>query len=193
MNTLPWTAIHIENQSTPTNSWGVTWLVNAPGAHMLWDQYVIILINLTEELSPDMPPPNIYLNGATHEIQVWALNHTTVGVSTSVVMEDIALRMLTPMNHGYQFIAKDDFGAFQRLQQLIDRMLKQEFSPDTDYREFWDRELFPDGATLRREIQLPVFEREDGWYHRGIEEADKIVGPFSDQSTAYNQYFTAIG
>lgn len=50
----------------------VHWIVEAAWAHPLWHSYSIVLIHLRP--LPDGRPTKFYLEGATHEIWVYAIN-----------------------------------------------------------------------------------------------------------------------
>jgi hypothetical protein len=49
-----------------------TWLLYAPAAHPLWQFYSLYVIRLRE--MPEMPPPRLKFEGATHEVGVLSLD-----------------------------------------------------------------------------------------------------------------------
>ena len=132
---------------------GCTWIVTAPWAHPLWQQYALLLYDLTTPNGRD--PATLYRPDVTHEMLVYALD-PAVKVDAKVepypgetVVELNPLpRMLSPANFGYQFTASSDGAAQARLQQLVDEIYGQALSPATDWAGEWDR-IFADGVSLK--------------------------------------------
>lgn len=125
---------------------GVTWLITAALAHPVWSQYALLLYDLT---TPAEPTPQVYLDGATHEVLLFALDPAHPAVSAKALIEERQFRTLDPPNHGYQFTAKDDVAAVSRLQLIVDEIEARRLSPDTDFRAAWDS-FFRDAHSLRR-------------------------------------------
>lgn len=122
----------------------VTWIIIAPWAHPIWSQYALLLYDLT---SPSRAgPPTIHMPGATHEFMLFALD-PAAPVARDSSIRDASLRLLQPPNHGYQLYAASDDDAVARIQQVVDRIVAGNMSPDTDFRWEWD-ELFPDAFSL---------------------------------------------
>ena len=117
--------------------WGRVWWVRAPFAHPLWHSYMFSLVDLTTRTAR---PPKLFLDGATHEVLVFALDPSHPETS-------FPAHTLSPANHGYQFKADSNAAAEARIRGGIVRVVAQQFSPDTDYRREWDRE-FKDGRSL---------------------------------------------
>lgn len=123
--------------------WAVTWFMDVPWAHPAWRQYALMLYDLTSKHPTG--EPIIYLKGATHEMLLGALSPDT-HYNPDVKPKE-PYNFLTPMNHGYQFIAESNEAAEARIQALVDRIEAGTLSPDTDFRYMWDQE-FTDGDTL---------------------------------------------
>lgn len=120
------------------NHFTKTWVLKAPWAHPLWHSYAVIIYDLTTKVD-GLPDPVIYMEGATHELMVLALNpEKPVGPG---------LHFLRPANHGYQFKADSNEAATARVIALLDEMAAGILSPDTDFRSMWDVR-FRDGVSL---------------------------------------------
>ncbi|MCJ2067786.1 hypothetical protein MKK75_03015 [Methylobacterium sp. J-030] len=132
--------------TTEGKPFGATWLITAPWAHPAWSQYALALYDLT---TPSDPAPNIYLDGATHELLLVALDPSYPATTTRDMVEGRQLHPLSPPNHGYQFKAESDAAAVRRLQQIVDDIEGRCLSPDSDFRAAWDA-LFRDAHSLRR-------------------------------------------
>lgn len=105
------------------------WYVRAPWSHPMWSNYMIVCLALREV--EGMPPLHVYLKGATHEIDVVALDP-----DHQVDLEDRA-RMLTPINFMGQFIAESDEAARLRVEASVKEVINGILSPDTDFMSMW--------------------------------------------------------
>jgi hypothetical protein len=109
------------------------WVVEAPAAHPAWHSYSLHC----QHLRP-MPGHEIkfYLDGATHEMVVFALNPR---LPRRGMIEDgiVAGRWLTPPNFAVQFIESNDDDACERVKKAVQEILDGKLSPDTDYRAVW--------------------------------------------------------
>lgn len=123
-----------------------TWLITAPWAHPLWSQYALLLTDLT---TPIGTPPVIHLDGATHEVLLYALDPKYPIANVQVMIAEKQFHPLNPPNHGYQFKAESDDAAVVRLQEVVDQIEARRLSPDTDLRLPWNL-LFRDGHSLLR-------------------------------------------
>lgn len=132
----------IEHPQHPTFS--LTWIIDAPWAHPLWHQYFLVLYDLT---TPMQREPTIHLPGATHEMVLFALDpeHPIAKDSTPTPSE---VYRLSPPNYGYQFKAKSNNEAAERIQAVVDGIVARQINPDTDWRSFWNNGLFPDAHPL---------------------------------------------
>ena len=146
METLSY--LHHGSPELPTRS--ATWIISAPWAHPFWDNYAILCIDLT---TPSQPPPRLYREDVTHEVQVYALNRASE-LPSQESLKDFVLdgrlyeALLHPANHIYQFVAAGDDQAYERVLSLIWAIEAKELSPDTDFISRWDQ-IFADGISLR--------------------------------------------
>jgi hypothetical protein len=111
------------------------WLVEAPYAHPVWHSYMLFLMHLRP--LPDFPPPIFYLEGATHEFHIWALDASAQRqhiIDTGQWGE----KRLNPMNFAVQ-VKMDDDEVKSKLRFSIVDILHGRISPDTDYRSRWAR------------------------------------------------------
>ena len=126
---------HFDRPQNP-QPFGKTWIVEAPWAHPVWDNYVVLLYDLTTDTGS---APAIHREGMTHELMVFALDPSKP--------IDPPSHMLRPANHGYQFKADSDEAATERVVNLLEEIEVKHLSPDTDFRTMWDVR-FPDGVSL---------------------------------------------
>ncbi len=138
----------------PSRPFSAIWGVTAPWAHPLWHEYLLELVDLT---TPTSKPPVLHMVGATHEFILTAITRETQ-FNHGLPLSMQAVGKLTPPNYGYQFIAKDNLAALNRIQDLVDRIDARTISPDTDYRHEWDTILFPDAFAM-------VSVKKKGWIH----------------------------
>lgn len=83
------------------------YLITAPCYHPLWSQYRLDVIRLRD--MPDMPPPVLKFQGATHEIMVMTLNpEHGPWTADLVVAAQHHTPFLTPINVAEQFEATDE-------------------------------------------------------------------------------------
>lgn len=106
------------------------WMIRCPGAHPLWSDYALFLIHLRDH-EVFSSGPMIYLEGATHEIVLQALDP---GVETSL---DLPCNTMEPRNFAAQLVAADDEEAERRVQQAIQDICDGKLNPDTDGRFGW--------------------------------------------------------
>lgn len=119
------------------------WIVEAPYAHPVWHSYFMALIHLRP--MPDKRKTIIYLEGATHEIWLYAMD--------PIVDRELYLRgekqpdgrgiLLTPKNFAAQFIADSDEAAEDRAKAALYGILAGTLNPDTDNFQAW-RDTFGD-------------------------------------------------
>lgn len=122
-----------------------SWLLEEPWAHPIWSQYFAILVDLTTSL-PGRPAPVLQQPGVTHEFLLWALDQKFPMGNLPFANQEF--HHLEPPNHAYQFEAESGHDeAFNRIDQLMQRITRREINPDTDARPTWHRE-FADGVSL---------------------------------------------
>lgn len=116
----------------PSSAIGM-WIINAPWAHPLWHSYVMALIHLRHV--DGLGPPSIYLQGATHELFLYALS---IGQPLAPVIEGKAIPIhLEPANYAGQWIAGSDAEAIDKVELAIEEIMRGALSPDTDFRHQW--------------------------------------------------------
>ena len=132
--------VYNHGQVHPEGVYSKQWWVYAPWAHPLWHSY---LIGLADLVTPTKKTPKIYMQGATHEVQVFALHpDQNEGYPWPPVP-------LIPANHIYQFKAENNEMAELRIEGVIAAIKQQRLSPDTDFVRVWDG-VFSDGVSLRQ-------------------------------------------
>lgn len=105
------------------------WIASAAYAHPMWSHYLIIGVALREV--PGVPKAVVHLEGATHEVMVFALDP-----DHKPAVDDMP-RMLQPINFTGQFIEADDASAAARVQQAVQDVIDGTLNPDTDFRRMW--------------------------------------------------------
>ncbi len=116
------------------------WIVEAPWAHPFWSNYLISVSHLRPVSG--LTDPKIYVDGASHEIVLHALNPD---VAPSLVRP--ASTILAPANFAAQWVAGGDIDADGKIEQCVERILDRTLSPDTDAISQWIQ-LF-NGAMLK--------------------------------------------
>lgn len=114
------------------------WLVDCPVSHPVWNQYFLSLIMLREV--EGVKPATIKLEGATHEIMIFAIDprHPQTKESMDEKMAAPApVPVLFPPNICQQFKAEHDADAMSKIEHL----LKTIISLDSDFRSRWVYEL----------------------------------------------------
>lgn len=122
------------------------WVVYAPWAHPIWANYWILCIHLRS--CPNMPEPKINLEGATHEVFVYALNPE----ETPDLLHPDRTR-LNPLNFAGQWMAGTDLDAEEKIERTVDEILAGTLSPDTDFLRDWVRRF--SGSNLKGWDKLP--------------------------------------
>lgn len=137
--------------------WNAAILCNADWAHPAWSQYILVCYDLTTETET---PPVKYRDDVTHELLVYAVNPRVKLTPDTPLWGGI----LSPPNHGYQFTAASNDKALERLVALGSGIAHRSFSPDTDWRHYWDKELFPDAVTMSQGV-LTMLQAESATTH----------------------------
>jgi hypothetical protein len=123
------------------------WIASAAYAHPVWSHYAIHCISLRDV--PGVPKAVINLEGATHEIMVFALDP-----DTKPTVNDYP-RLLQPANFVAQFIAVDDLAAAAYVQQAVQEVIDGTLNPDTDNRGIWVQRF--SGSNLKPGALEPDF------------------------------------
>jgi hypothetical protein len=138
------------------------WLIDAPGQSPSWDQYVMFCVRLRDNI-PGFPPPIRHFEGATHEVDVWAINpahHLTAELIEGLWRSggSIGHALLTPINVCVQFQATDD----EMLQlvalaarAVVDGVLPAEPPLSGNPRGVWLQPLVKTLAHIRGEDHAP--------------------------------------
>jgi hypothetical protein len=107
------------------------WVVEAPWAHPVWHSYVLVVIHLRP-----MPGPavKLFLDGATHEVWVLALDPDSSREKMITTGEMVPLR---PMNFAAQIIEPSDDAAAARIEKTVRSICDGKLSPDTDFVASW--------------------------------------------------------
>lgn len=129
------------------------WIVEAPWAHPLWHSYSIMLVHLRP--LPRGQKTLIYLDGATHEIWVMAIDPNAD--RNEIMRRSVEGDWLTPKNFAAQFIAPSDDSAKDRVAAAVRGICDGMLSPDTDFQRDWIG-LFGDNMFKDRTAR-PVEER----------------------------------
>lgn len=125
------------------------WVVENKYAHPHWDSYLVCLFDLTTDMGT---PPELFAEGMTHQIEVWALNpkeQNKLNLEDMVIDKSLLKFVLTPQNHVYQFKAENNDEAFDRVNGIANDIENLNLNPDTDARGIWNN-MFLDGAKSPR-------------------------------------------
>lgn len=83
------------------------YLITAPAFHPFWSQYILTTIRLRQV--PDLPPPVLRFDGATHELMVVAVNPEPEPWTVErLVATGFKIGILSPVNILHQYEATDD-------------------------------------------------------------------------------------
>lgn len=138
-----------ENPHNKEVIFNYAWIIDAPWAHPVWNQYALFLCDLTSE-EPGVDKGTIHTPGHTHEFLLYALDPAYPIVRDTPIPE-VKFAPLNPPNYGYQFKADSNEAALARVQELVDGIVTLKLNPDTDYRSLWNK-LLPDMYPLVKSI-----------------------------------------
>lgn len=108
------------------------WIVEAVYAHPLWHSYHLICYALRPHPSVQ-GETKIYLEGATHEMVLYALDPQKPRALNDV------MHWLSPCNFAAQIKAHTDAEAMLRIYAAVEDIVAGRLSPDTDFRSMWAR------------------------------------------------------
>lgn len=109
------------------------WVLHAPASHPLWPWCRMILLDLVKPM-PHLPPPDIYVEGATHEMVLEALNPDIYPPTVDGIPAD----SLVPANFAAQFTCSGDTAAIIKIeQQAVLPIVHGVLNPDTDGMREW--------------------------------------------------------
>jgi hypothetical protein len=111
-------------------------IVSAPYAHPHWQNYFCSVIHLRDV--PGLDPATIYLEGATHEMLLWAMNPKK-GIAPILEYKDdnVMSYCLSPVNFGAQFVSASDQAAHDLILIAMKDVADARLNPDTDFRSQW--------------------------------------------------------
>lgn len=108
------------------------WFIHCPGAHPFWYGYFFLLIHLRP--LKDQRPTKIHLEGATHEVMLWAVHPDwKCDLSDPKFMN----HRLEPINFAAQFRAGTDQEALRYCLRALTDVANGGLNPDTDFRRQW--------------------------------------------------------
>ena len=103
-------AQQMEIEGLPKNKMTVAyWLITAPAYHPAWSQYILSGLKLDED--PEYPAPYLKFPGATHEVNLVAVDPRNVYTPDLLIANIKAGRSvgwLQPVNISHQFTATDE-------------------------------------------------------------------------------------
>ena len=111
------------------------WVVEAPWAHPAWHSYSLLLMHLRP--LPGMPEPKRYMEFATHELILHALN-PDMPLDELIATGLIKGQLLTPTNFAAQIVELEDDDARARIRAAVEDICAGKLSPDTDHRRAWE-------------------------------------------------------
>jgi len=109
------------------------WVVEAPFANPFWHSYAMVLVHLRP--LADARPTKFYLDGATHEMWLAALNPDVPRARAILGMETWA--PLAPLNFAAQIKEASDDAAQGRIRDAVSRVCTGTLNPDTDFIRQW--------------------------------------------------------
>lgn len=139
-----------KRHAIPPDAGIAMWVVEAPWANLAWHSYLITLIHLRQV--EGLGAPKINLEGATHEVFVYALNpdgQREPFIKGDALIGDHGVTILTPANYVGQFIEPSDAAALERVERAVREIAAGHLSPDTDFRFQWI-ERFGDSNVLHK-------------------------------------------
>jgi hypothetical protein len=129
----------------------VSWIVDCPWAHPGWRYYLFSLIHLRPLGDARDESMTIYLEGATHEIILSAIDPRMKIARAIEGVEFPAL--LTPTNFAAQFIEPSDEAAAARVEITVREICDGKLSPDTDFTYGWIKR-YGDNMVLDRSLAV---------------------------------------
>lgn len=124
-----------------------SWIVRAAYAHPLWSHYAVYCIALRD--APGVPKAVVNLEGATHEVMVFALDP-----DHKPAVDDLP-HTLHPVNFTGQFAEASDLAAAARVQQAVQDVIDGVLNPDSDY--IWQWVARFSSSNLKDGAQAPGF------------------------------------
>jgi hypothetical protein len=105
--------------TAPTDTCVFHATVAAAWAHPVWSHYLVSVVHLREV--EGAPAPEFIFLGASHELQIWALDPADNAT------------ILHPVNYAGQFTFDDDGQAARLGETIAAAILERKLNPDTDW------------------------------------------------------------
>lgn len=107
------------------------WVLEAPWAHPVWSSYVVVLIHLRPIAGGKAPI--IYLDGATHEMWLYALSQDAPREPAIRGRESPMAHAMNPKQFAAQFIEPSDEAAMARVEAALKEVCSGHPSPDSGH------------------------------------------------------------
>lgn len=120
--------LQLETAGRPDGTVGY-WIVEAPWAHPVWHSYLALLVHLRDIGLPT----KFYLDGATHELWLFALDPQMPRDSFVRGRTSPMEATLSPKQFGAQFIEPNDDAAKARVEAALEEVCAGRLSPDSDH------------------------------------------------------------
>lgn len=114
-----------------------SWLLNIPGAHLLWEYWIVGVVHL--RAIPGGRPAKKHYPEAEYEFIIASINPEACPKPDPE--STIGYPCLTPVDVVYQFHGVNDRDALRIGELAIKAMVDGRISPDQDFRSAWDRVL----------------------------------------------------
>lgn len=115
-----------------------SWIIQAPWAHPIWNSYWLHVTHLRpiDRGDKGIFEPTFYLEGATHELWLYALNPEFRAEDIARTVEPFG-SCLTPINFAAQLKLDSDAAAAELARKTADDVLRMRLNPDTDFIRQW--------------------------------------------------------
>lgn len=133
------------------------WIVEAPWSHEVIHSYSLMLVHLRHMMGRRPPAP--YLEGATHEICLYAI-HPHAPRERMLVEAPHPSVWLEPMAFAAHFIAGNDDAAAERIVLAVRRVCEGALSPHPSHAGAW-AEMFGDNMLRHARRPAPGASDED--------------------------------
>lgn len=127
------------------------WIIEATWAHPIWNSYSLVLVHLRP--MADHRPTMFYLDDATHEIWLYAIDPDK-SRALLIAGAEVDGHWLQPKNFAAQFIEVTDDLARTRVRAAVHMICDAKLSPDTDFILSWAN-LFGDNMLKDRLSRRP--------------------------------------
>lgn len=128
----PWRCIPLPVEGHPTAL--ASALLHCPGAHAFWSWWLISTVHLRPV--EGFPPAELYVEGATHEILVVAIDPERCPTPDPAACMQ-GYPHLTPADQIVQATLRSDGAAIDLHRWLCEEVAAGRLSPDSDYRRLW--------------------------------------------------------